>query len=142
MSSTDKLVKRRLDFQTIHHAAKLRRQVMLENVVCKGTTLWDRGTNQSINLNKHSGLGVLGRQDVAVDGNSPTLVHPHLGITQHSIDHWGQLWSQQKDVDTAVFRDEIQIVQDGLFKYASGQVTGQVSIDINCDASLQLKKAS
>lgn len=110
---------------------------MSEYVACKGMS-WERSTNQSIDLNKHSGLGVLGRQDIAVDCNSPALIHSHLGITQHSIDHWGQFGPQQKDVDTAVFRNVIQIVQDGLFEYASAQVTDQVSIDINCDTSLQL----
>lgn len=97
-----------------------------------------KSTNQGVDLNEHSGLGVLGRQDVAVDGNSPALIHSHLGITQHSVDHGGQFGPQQKDVDAAVFRNVIQIVQDGLFEYASAQVTGQVSIDVNCDASLQL----
>lgn len=81
---------------------------MLENCsMQKVPSLWDRSTNQSVNLNKHSGLGVLGRQDVAVDGNSPTLVHSHLGISQHSINHWGQFGSQQKNVHAAVFRDVI-----------------------------------
>jgi hypothetical protein len=52
-------------------------------------------------VDEHTCLGVLSRKKVAIDGNAPALVHPHLRIASHAIDNGRQLWAEQEDVDTA-----------------------------------------
>lgn len=94
-------------------------------------------TNPRVDLNEHSGLGMLGRQDITVDGNSPSLIHSHLGIAQHSVHHRSQFGAQQKDVNTTVGGNRVQSLEDRLFEHTSAQVTDQASLNVNGGTSLR-----
>lgn len=87
-------------------------------------------------MNEHAGFGVLRREDIAVDCNSPSLVHTQFGVTSHAIEHWGQLGAEQEDVNTAEARDIIERVDDGLLQNPGSQVADKRAVDIDRGAAL------
>lgn len=91
---------------------------------------------QSVNVNQDADLGVLRRQRVTVDGHSPPLVHTHLGLARHAIDHGSQLGAEQEDVDTAEARDFVEGFGDGLSQLASLEVADEVAVDVDGGAAL------
>lgn len=89
-----------------------------------------------INGDKDSSLRVFRRQDVTIDGNSPTLVPSNLDIAIHTINKRGQLRAEQKDIDTAEGRYVVESLSHSLLQGASIEVGDHVTIDVNCGAAL------
>ncbi len=88
-------------------------------------------------MDEHAGLGVLGGQDVAVDGHPPTLVAAELGIPVEPVDKGGQLRAEEEDIHAAELGDLIEEIRDGFLQLSFRQVRDQVPFDINRGASLR-----
>lgn len=88
-------------------------------------------------MDQDPGLCVLRRQDVAVDGNPPSLIHSHLSLTSHSVDHRGQLGAKEEDVDTAVAGNVVEVVRHGLLEDSAVDITDQLAIDVDRCAALE-----
>jgi len=87
-------------------------------------------------VDEHTGLGVLGRQIVAVDGDSPTLVPQQVYIPVQATGEGGELGAEQKDVDAAKRRRLVQEVCHRLLEDALGEVGNQVPVHDNSRATL------
>ena len=63
-------------------------------------------------MDEHAGLGMLGGQDVAVDGDPPALVAAELGVPVEPVDEGGQLGAQEEDVHAAELGDLVEEIRD------------------------------
>lgn len=87
-------------------------------------------------MDESTSLGMLRRQNIAIDGNSPSLVHTHFGITRDTVNHRGQLRAEQEDVDAAKVGDVIECFDDGLLQNAGVQVADKLAVYVNNGAAL------
>lgn len=94
-------------------------------------------TNQSINVDEDTSLGMLRGQNVTVDGNPPSLIHTHLSVACDAIDHGGQLGAKEENVYAAEAGNVIQCLDDGLLENTGIQVTDKLTIDVDGSATLK-----
>lgn len=87
-------------------------------------------------MDEGTSLGMLRRQNITIDGDSPSLVHAHLGIARDAVHHGSQLGAEQEDVNTAEVGNIIEGFDDGLLENAGVQVADKLAIDINNGAAL------
>ena len=64
-------------------------------------------------MDEHTGLGVLGGQDVTIDGDSPALVAAELGVSVEPVDERGQLGAEKEDIHAAELGDFVEEIRDG-----------------------------
>lgn len=94
-------------------------------------------TYHSVNMNQHTGFCVLRRQDVTVDGNSPTLIPTELIVAVEPVHDRRQLGAKEEDVNTTEVGDVVERIGDGLFQGALSKIGNHVAADINGRAALQ-----
>lgn len=87
-------------------------------------------------MDEDTSLGMLRRQNITIDGNSPSLIHAHLRIARHAIDHGSQLGTKQKNVDTTKGGDVIEGFDDGLLENAGVQVADKLALDVDDGTAL------
>jgi len=108
----------------------MHRKVQLDNI--------DESSKKSVDLDQNSGLGMLRREYIAIDGNPPSLVNSGLGVSTHTIHHWGQLGAKEKYVDTAKLRDEIEVFHDRLLEDPSRDITDELAVDVDSRTTLKV----
>lgn len=89
-----------------------------------------------VDLYEHTGLGVLSRDVVTVDGHPPTLVSAHRQASIQSILEGSELGAQEKDINTTELGDLIQKGGYGRFQAALCKIGNQVAVNINVGAAL------
>lgn len=87
-------------------------------------------------MDEGTSLGMLRRQNIAINGDSPSLIHAHLGIPGDTVDHRGKLGAEQEDVDAAEVGDVIEGFDDGLLQNAGVQVTDKLAVYVDDGAAL------
>jgi hypothetical protein len=96
----------------------------------------ETATNQFVNEDEHLGLGVLGRLDVSVDGNAPSLVSNDLHIAVQTIDHGGEFRAENENVYSAELRKGVQGIRDLLEENASLGIHDEAVLDVDGCATL------
>lgn len=89
-----------------------------------------------INVDEHTGLSMLGRQIITVDGYSPALVPRQIYIAVQAPGYGGELGTKQKDVDATIGRGLVQEVCHRLLQDAFREIGNKVAVDDNCCAAL------
>lgn len=89
-----------------------------------------------VDLNKHTGLGVLSRNVITVDGDPPTLVSAHGQASIQSVLKGSELGAKKKDINTTELGDLIQEGSYGRFQAALCEIGDQVAVNINMGAAL------
>lgn len=79
---------------------------------------------------------MLRRQNVAVDGDSPTLVHAHLGLAGYTVEHRCELGAKKEDIYTAKRGNLVKSLGDGCLEDTCVKITDEFSININDSATL------
>ena len=89
-----------------------------------------------VDLDEYTGLGVLSRDVVTVDGHPPTLVSAHRQASIKTVLQGSELGAQEKDIDTTELGDLIQEGGYGGLQAAFCEIGNQVAVHINVGAAL------
>lgn len=89
-----------------------------------------------VDLYEHTGLGVLSRDVVTIDGHSPTLIPAHRQASIQSVLEGSELGAQKKDINTTELGNLIQKSGYGRLQAAFCEIGNQVAININVGTAL------
>jgi hypothetical protein len=95
---------------------------------------------KTINVDEHTGFGMFGSEHIAVDCDTPSLVHSGLRIACHAVHHRGQFGAQEKDVDSTECGNEVEVLYDGLLQDASPKVANELAVDVDGCAPLETRQ--
>lgn len=86
---------------------------------------------QSVNLDEDTGLRMLDRENVAVNGDSPSLINAHFSIARHAVNHRSQLGAKEENIDPAVLGNVVQSVGNLLFQSSGSKITDKMTLHID-----------
>ena len=66
-----------------------------------------------------------------INGNSPSLVHPHQTLTIESFQDRGQLGTEEEYVNSGKGRDEVQVICERGLDLILWQVVDDIASDIH-----------
>jgi hypothetical protein len=100
----------------------------------------DDSTEETIDEDEYTRLRVLRRDEVAINGHSPSPISARFHVARETIHHRSKLGAQEKDVHSAVFRRVVQVLRDIVPENAFSKITYEISLDINIGAALKGKR--
>ena len=93
-----------------------------------------------VNVDEHTGLGMLGRQVVTVDGYPPALVPQQVYIAVQATGQGGELGAEQKDVDPAKRRRLVQEVCHRLLENTLREIGDEMPVRNDSRTTLFFKE--
>ena len=95
-------------------------------------------TYDLVDVDEHTGFGVLRGQNVAVDGDSPALVTAQLRVSIQAVYKRRKLGAQEENVDAAERGDVVEGVGDRSLERSGCEVSDHLAIDIDSGTPLHI----